>query len=208
LATRDRFDEAATTWDEQPRRLELAAAVATEIRRRVPLSGETDVLDFGCGTGLVTLALQPFVGSVTGADTSSGMLDELSRKVRDRHLANVATLLLDPGAPLPSDPRYDLIVSSMALHHVEDVGALFQRLHGLLREGGRVALADLDREDGTFHEDPTGVFHLGFGRDDILSLLARAGFSSLAVTTAAVTRKDGREYPVFLVTGHKVTGAS
>jgi SAM-dependent methyltransferase len=173
LATKDRFDEAATTWDELPRRRELAAAVAAEIERRVPLSGEVDVLDFGCGTGLVTLALQPFVGRVTGADTSAGMLGELQRKVRDRRLANVETLLLDPAAPLPSDRLYDLVVSSMALHHVEDVGALFRRLHGLLRDGGRVALADLDREDGTFHEDARGVFHLGFDRDDIASLLAR-----------------------------------
>ena len=207
MATRDRFDEAASTWDEQPRRLELAAAVAAEIRRNVPLSGEIDVFDFGCGTGLVTLALQPFVGRVTGADASAGMLDELRRKVRDRRLANVDTLLLGRGAPLPSDTRYHLIVSSMALHHVDDVGTLFRRFHGLLRDGGRVALADLDREDGTFHEDATGVFHLGFDRDVIVSLLARAGFDSLAVTTAAVTRKEDRECPVFLATGRKVTGA-
>ena len=207
LATKDRFDEAAATWDEQPRRLQLAADVAAGIRRRVPLSGETDVLDFGCGTGLVTLALQPFVGRVTGADTSAGMLEELRRKVRDRRLADVDALLLDPGAPLPSDARYHLIVSSMALHHVEDLGTLLRRFHGLLREGGRVALADLDREDGTFHEDATGVFHLGFDREDIVSLLARAGFESLDVTTAAVTRKEEREYTVFLVTGRKAPGA-
>lgn len=206
MSSTDRFDEIATSWDEQPQRVQLALAVAAEIRRQVPLSRDLEVLDFGCGTGLVTLALQPHVGKVTGVDTSAGMLEELRRKVLARQLPDVDTILLEPSAPLQLDKRFQLIVSSMALHHVADVGGLFLQFRELLVEGGRIALADLDREDGTFHEDPRGVCHLGFEREEILSLLSRSGFDGLVMTTATVARRAEREYPVFLVTGRKAPG--
>lgn len=200
---KNRFDEVASTWDEEPRRLELASAVAAAVRRSVPRSPDIQVLDFGCGTGLVTLALQPFVGRITGADTSEGMLGQLRRKIAAMTLANVDAVRIDAlAADLPHG-RYDVIVSSMALHHVEDLAPLFRRFHELLRAGGRVALADLDREEGTFHDDARGVFHLGFDRAEVVSLLAGAGFESVEAATATVTRKNDREYTVFLVTGRR-----
>jgi tRNA (cmo5U34)-methyltransferase len=199
----DRFDEAAATWDQEARRVELARAVADEIARRVRLSREIDVLDFGCGTGLLTLALQPLVKHVTGTDTSSGMLGVLRRKIDDQGIANVDNVLLDPEATISPEARVHLIVSSMALHHVADLATLFRRFRGTLRDGGQIALADLDREDGSFHEDTRGVFHLGFERSDLLSLLTEAGFTNLEAATAATTRKGTREYTVFLITGRR-----
>jgi len=198
----NRFDEAAATWDEKPRRVKTARDVAAAIARRVELSREMDVLDFGCGTGLLSLALQPLVRSVTGVDTSPGMLDVLRAKVREGGITSVATVLLERGARpvLPAGP-FDLVVSSMALHHVEDLASLFRAFRSCLRPGGLVALADLDREDGTFHEDPRDVFHLGFERDEVIGLLHGAGFTELAATTAATVRKNDREYPIFLVAG-------
>ncbi len=205
MAEENRFDREAATWDETPRRAQMAADVAAEITRRVRLTRHLDVLDFGCGTGLLTLALQPLVRSVTGADTSAGMLGVLRAKVRDRGLENVATVLLEGDGPPALPPaRADLVVSSMVLHHVADLPALFRAFHAHLRPGGRVALADLDREDGTFHDDPQGVIHLGFDRTELMALLADAGFTALAATPAAVVRKNEREYPIFLVTGARV----
>ncbi|MGE5198260.1 MAG: methyltransferase domain-containing protein, partial [Rhodospirillaceae bacterium] len=97
---------------------------------------------------------------------------------------------------------FDLITSSMTLHHVRDLPGLFRAFRALLRAGGRVALADLDREDGTFHEpEVTDVHHLGFDRAELRQLLSEAGFGELQDATAFVHRRKGREYPVFLVTG-------
>ena len=203
MSDTNRFDDAATTWDEQPRRVTLARAVADEITRQIPLSGGIDVLDFGCGTGLLTLALQPLVRSVTGADTSAGMLEVLRQKVRSQGLTNVETILLDTEVPLSVSARFHLIVSSMALHHVANLAPLFERFHEQLHPGGRIALADLDREDGSFHEDPREVHHHGFERSELEAALAEAGFVGLGAATAIVTRKESREYPVFLITGQK-----
>jgi tRNA (cmo5U34)-methyltransferase len=204
MSDANRFDEAAITWDEQPRRVMLARAVADAITRQLCLSRDLDVLDFGCGTGLLTLALQPLVRSVTGADTSPGMLEVLGQKVRTRGLTNVETILLDAGLPLSVSTRFHLIVSSMALHHVASLAPLFERFHEQLHPGGRLALADLDREDGSFHEDPREVHHLGFERSELQAALSEAGFVGLGATTAVVTRKESRDYPVFLITGQKL----
>lgn len=200
---KDRFDEIAGTWDEEPRRLALASSVAEAIGTAVPLSPALEVLDFGCGTGLVTLALRPRVGRITGADTSSGMLEQLRRKIAAGTLGNVEAVWMDPAQPRLPDGPFDLVVSSMALHHVEDPGPVFRAFLERLRPGGRVALADLDREDGSFHDDARGVFHLGFDRADVARWLEAAGFVDVAIRLATVDRKNGREYPIFLATGRK-----
>ena len=203
MADTGRFDQAAASWDALPRRVRMAQEIAAAVALQVPLSNDLDVLDFGCGTGLVALFLQPLVGRVTGADASPGMLDAFRQKLTEQGLTNVETVLVDSGALLALPKRFHLIVSSMALHHVADLAPLFRAFHEHLHPGGRVALADLDREDGTFHEDPHGVYHLDFERSEIVELLTAAGFVEVHTTTATVTSKEGREYPIFLATGRK-----
>ena len=197
-----RFDQAASTWDEDPGRVRLARAVAEQMLRRLGQTSALDVLDFGCGTGLLTLALEPHVRSVTGADSSAGMLRVLQQKVQALRLTSVTPYLLDDAHPLASAGSFDLVASSMTLHHVRDLPALFSDLRSLLRSGGRVALADLDREDGSFHSpEISDVHHLGFERRDIRLLLSEAGFDDLDDATAFVHRRNDLDYPVFLITG-------
>jgi cyclopropane fatty-acyl-phospholipid synthase-like methyltransferase len=201
-----RFDQEAANWDADAGRHQLAAAVADAIIRQVPLTPEMDALDFGCGTGLVTLALAAHVRSVTGADTSSGMLGVLEGKVRERGLTSVKTRLLRPDEGYALAGEFDLIASSMTLHHVHETARLLARFRQHLRAGGWLALADLDREDGTFH-DPgtTDVFHQGFDRASLRGMLEALGFERLADTTAFVRRRNGRDYPVFLISGRVAT---
>ena len=58
-------------------RVKLATDVAGAVSAEVRLAADMDVLDFGCGTGLLALQLQPYVRSITGVDSSQGMLDVL-----------------------------------------------------------------------------------------------------------------------------------
>ena len=203
MAETERFDQAAATWDGEQRRILLARGVTEAIVARCALPADLDVLDFGCGTGLVSLGLRPLVRSVTGVDTSRGMVDVFERKVLEQGLDGVRAVLLSPDAPLSLPERFHLVVSSMALHHVADLAPLFARFCEHLHPGGRVALADLDLEDGTFHEDARSVVHLGFDRGEIAALLDGAGFVDVAMETATITRKGERSYPVFLATGRK-----
>jgi tRNA (cmo5U34)-methyltransferase len=202
------FNEAASSWDEEPRRVRLAAEVAEAVKKEAAVSGEMNVLDYGCGTGLVTLCLQPLVRSITGADTSDGMLEILRRKVAGRGLTNVITVLLDPGRESFPAESFGLVVSSMTLHHVEDVGKLLEDFYRILLPGGVLAVADLDEEDGSFHGHGLSVSHSGFDRDLMRGMLEEAGFREIrAVTAATIEKPDARDtvrtYTVFLMTARK-----
>jgi 2-polyprenyl-3-methyl-5-hydroxy-6-metoxy-1,4-benzoquinol methylase len=194
------FDAAALQWDEEPRRVKLAFEIAAAIQDAIPLSPEWDALDFGCGTGLVTLQLAPNLRSITGIDSSSGMLDRLNAKIQTSGFPNVQTELCElTKGDLPSG-MYHLITSAMTLHHIEEIAPLLQSFKSLLHPGGWIALADLETEDGSFHEDHTGVFHHGFSAQELTDLLKNTGFSSISVTAATNVVKGDRSYPVLLAT--------
>jgi len=203
------FDKEAALWDEKPQRVKLATEVAEAMVQRVALTPTMEALDFGCGTGLLTLQLQPLVRSITGVDSSAGMLAVLEDKINRLQLANVRTLLcdLDQGERLTG--RYDLVVSSMTLHHIREVDTLLRQWHDVLAPGGTLAVADLDSEGGRFHgDDNTGVFHFGFDRAALSLSAAQTGFNELSVETATEIIKpdaSGRpsRFTVFLLTARK-----
>jgi len=203
-----RFDEAAAQWDNNPMRVELAKAVGTAIERSVPIQSTWRALDYGAGTGLLTLNLQPRVASLLALDFSNGMLEKLGGKLADAGLANVRTRQWDLEAEPFPETGFDLVVSSMTLHHLSDVPLVFERLAAVLRPGGWLAAADLDTEDGSFHPNPERVFHHGFSREDIVQWLAAAGFEHVSVGDAHSLVKpnsDGQllRYGVFLAVGQK-----
>jgi ubiquinone/menaquinone biosynthesis C-methylase UbiE len=167
-----------------------------------------DLLDFGCGTGLISLHLQPHVRSLRGVDTSAGMLGVFQCKLKELGITNVAAALIDPEKETRIDGSFHMVVSGMTMHHIADVASLFKEFYRVLLLGGQVCIADLDAEDGSFHSDNTGVLHFGFDRPQMASMLASAGFIEIREVTAARVIKDDetgkkREYPVFLMIARK-----
>lgn len=207
-ANAERFDAIAAEWDEDPRRAGLARAVAAAILVALEPKSSERALEFGAGTGLITALLAPALGEVVAVDNSAGMLRILEDKRRTLGLDNVRTERRDLAHDLP-EPPFDLVFSNMTLHHIEDVPGLFVRLAELLAPGGRIAVADLDSEDGSFHAaDAEGIAHHGFRRADVEAWLRAAGLTEVGLSTAHVVRKagaDGRErdYSIFLATARK-----
>jgi SAM-dependent methyltransferase len=104
----------------------------------------------------------------------------------------------------PLDAKFDLIISAMALHHVEDTPKLINTFYEHLKLGAKVALADLDKEDGSFHPEGTeGVFHSGFERNDLQTLLVSNGFDDVQFFNAHTITSEDKQYPVFLVVATK-----
>jgi len=202
------FEQAASRWDSNPGRVRIANEVAAAIRCEVVLSPALSMLDYGCGTGLLSLQLLPQVGSLCGADSSPAMLEVMAGKIAAQQLAHARTQFVDFENGAHASGHYDLIVSSMVSHHVPDTAALFAEWFRLLNSGGQVAFADLDTEDGAFHGDNTGVFHLGFDRAHLRRLLQQAGFVGIKDRTATSVNKmvDGqgeRRFPIFLIVARK-----
>ncbi len=204
------FDEAAATWDAEPRRVELTSAVGRAILCQVQPTRDMDVLDYGCGTGLLGLFLLPHVRSVTGADSSPGMLKVLEEKIRSGGIQRMRTQKLDVQHDPVPESRYHLIVANMVLHHIDQTDALLAAFHRMLLPGGVVAIADLDSEPGLFHgpDVAASVFHHGFDRDALKDHLHQAGFIDVKDMTAHIIRKpiaggEIREFPVFLSVAHR-----
>jgi ubiquinone/menaquinone biosynthesis C-methylase UbiE len=204
MTQRRNFDDAAASWDEEPRRVKLASEIAAAIRKHVPISTEWDALDFGCGTGLVTLSLAEHLGSIVGLDGSQGMLDRLQSKIQDMGAVNVCSVLCDLEKGELPHGTFNLITSAMTLHHIPDIVPPLSALRTLLHPGGWIALADLESENGSFHDDPTGIFHHGFSGKELTEILEKAGYASIAIHSITNIVKGDKTFPVLLATAQSI----
>ena len=197
----DLFKAKAGDWDANQMRLQLSSAIGAAILEHIALDEQMEVMDFGAGTGLLTAHVAPRVRKVAAVDTSASMLDKLVAKPE---FHGKVTAVCQDITEQPLATRFDLIISAMAMHHVEDMPRLFASFSEHLQPGGRVALADLDKEDGTFHPaDVEGVFHHGFAREDLQRVIEDQGFVDVRFETAHTVDKEGKRYPIFLVIATK-----
>lgn len=204
------FNEVARTWN-TPEKLRRAEALASAIKTSLPLSSTMEVLDYGAGTGLLGFALADAVAHVTLADTAATML-EVARESVAEHAdpAKFDVIELDlQDAPAPAS--YDLIATAMVLHHVPDTAGVLRGFHASLKQGGFVAIADLDDDHHNhFHPDDFDG-HRGFDRESLASQMAEAGFDEVRFTTATRILKrnpdrpddEPREFDVFLATARR-----
>lgn len=198
------FDERAPEWDTS-RRIARAEEAARTIQSALDIPPGCRAIEVGAGTGLLGLALRPRLGTLVLADTSEGMLAEAARKVREGGLGDVTVVPFDLASndPPPGGP-FDLVVSLLLLHHVEDTRAALAGMHRLLGPGGQVAAIDLDTEDGSFHSaDAEGVHHQGFDRTRLAKLARSVGFEDVHVGDGQPIDDEGRAYPMFLLTARR-----
>jgi ubiquinone/menaquinone biosynthesis C-methylase UbiE len=200
------FNEASLTWDENPGRIHMAELLSEILLREVPWNPNMNVLDYGCGTGLVSLKILPYVLSVTGLEPSEGMAEQFQKKIDAMNLENCSVLNFDPQTDPSSDlPHgfFDVIFSTMTFHHVPDIKKTLIDLKPLLKEGGMIAILDLEQEDGSFHDRvDAGVMHNGFSFEEMESYLTRSGYRNIHIRNALTHKKQstGREYGIFLAT--------
>ena len=203
-----RFDDEAATWDDDPDHERRQLAVAQAIEAGVDLSPRMSAVDVGGGTGRLSILLADQVGSVVVTDPSAGMVKVARERIA---AAGLSDRLRAVQADLTTDRlegTYDLVWSSMALHHVRDLDALLRSVAGLLVHGGRLLIADLDEDpDGAFHAGKVDFDgHHGFDRQHLTELLARGGFGDVDFVDATTILKDEREFGVFLCTATKLQG--
>jgi SAM-dependent methyltransferase len=191
------FDEAAAHWD-TPQRVARAQAVAAEIAKDLPESAFAKVLEFGCGTGLVTFALLDKIGVGLLLDTSEGMIDAVREKIEATGTGKLRALRADITRTEGLGQGYSLVYTSMALHHVPDLTPVLRAFHGLLAKDGYLCAVDLHADDGGFHkDDPAFDGHHGFEPEALARELEAAGFSAMGHRTIYQGSKtvDGGEHP-------------
>ena len=198
---KDYFQHKSKDYEKDSKRVKNVSNIADAIKRSVKFEMSMHIMDFGSGTGLLLEKIAPLVGKITAVDVSKSMITELAAK-RETIDCELEILEMDLSVSKP-EAKFDGIISSMTMHHVKDISAMFHKFYEMLNEKGFIAIADLDKEDGTFHTEDTGVFHNGFDREEFISFAKNAGFKDLEIMSASSAVKPHGEYPVFLLVGYK-----
>jgi len=197
---KDHFEKKADGWDAGSVRVRGAKTIADAIAKKITLDSNMEVMDFGVGTGLLGFEIAKSTKKVYGVDTSQTMLDKLKEK--NSLELSIETYCQDVTKE-PIDKEFDGIVSSMTLHHVQDLELFFQTIYKNVKTGGFLAFADLEEEDGTFHSDNTGVHHFGFEQKALENVVKESGFKNVEFENINVIKKPTRDFGVFLLTASK-----
>ncbi len=196
--TIDRFATKASTYEQNPNRVDNVANIADGIVNAVQLDKSMHLIDFGAGTGLLLERIAPHVGKITAVDVSSSMIAQLEAK-REKLGCELGIAQTDLETSDLSG-EFDGIISSMTMHHIRNIDAMFGKFHALVKKGGFIAISDLDSEDGSFHTEDAGVFHNGFDRDEFAKAAMATGFEKVQVSPVSVVSKPHRDFSVFLLT--------
>lgn len=105
--------------------------------------GERDrVLDSGCGPGLVSCYLAPFVQHVTGIDLTPAMIREAKERAASQGLTNIEFQIGDMEHLAYPDQEFDAAISRFAFHHLEQPEQALQELFRVVHPGGKVVVMD------------------------------------------------------------------
>jgi len=197
----DNFKHKSKSWDMSSRRVKNAEAISKLIVKNISLREDMKLMDLGAGTGLLTYFIAPFVSKITAIDNSPSMLLEFKNKAGE---FKCETEAVEKDLSIETvNEKFDGIISSMTIHHLQDTTALFNKLYNMLNSGGFIAIADLDSEDGSFHSDNTGVYHNGFNRESLKTIAENAGFKDIKFDLASKIEKPHATFSVFLMTAIK-----
>ena len=115
------FNHKAETFD-SPKNIFLANLVCQAVEKQIARLSDKEILDFGGGTGLLTLPLAKQAKFVTLVDISEKMLEQARLKAERQEIKNIQFLEQDL-LKNPLKQEFDFIVVCRVLHHMPDLDA-------------------------------------------------------------------------------------
>jgi tRNA (cmo5U34)-methyltransferase len=197
------FDKAAKDWDKNKMHAERSEVIAKDLIKEIDIKKGLAALEFGSGTGLLSFALADHFERITLMDSSSEMTRMAMEKIARNGIYNLQAVFFNLEIEEYIDKKFDFIFTQMALHHVGNIEKIIHKFYKLLNPGGKLAIADLYKEDGTFHDsDFTG--HTGFDTDRLEKIIKETGFTEINIKPCFVMRKvdsagKEKEFPLFLM---------
>lgn len=183
----DSWDEYAQEWDSNPDAIAYSQLAFNSLSTHFNPAG-LNVLDFGCGTGLLSEKIAGVASSVVAVDSSAKMIDILKAK----KLANVTALAceiseesINKSSILKSG--FDLIVASSVCAFIPDFEKTLMDLKSLLNPGGVFIQWDWKRNDADSD--------FGFNEESITKAYSKVGLSVVLVATefSLTSEKGSRE---------------
>lgn len=200
------FDNEAIEWDTKYR-INRAKKIAKEISSYLDGNKISRAMEFGCGTGLISFNLQGEFDEILLIDLSKGMIEETKKKIEDKNVKNMKTLVKDV-LDIESENKYDVIYTSMVLHHILNLKDILDKLLKLLKPNGKLIIVELSKDDGTFHnldEDFNG--YNGFEIKELQDWVKEVGFININGRTFYHSKKQindkYHDYSLFSICGSK-----
>jgi len=136
ITSRDFWNKRAQVYDEQVSGIYQDAYDRTVSNALRYLNKEDRVLEFACGTGIVTCAVAPHVAHIQAIDIAEDMADRAAEKVRSYGLTNVDVAVLDLFDPSLVPGSFDAVLACNVLLYVQDPDRVLARIRALLKPGG------------------------------------------------------------------------
>lgn len=171
------FEQMAKRYDTEER-IELAKVIVQEVRPELRNNKSKSLIDYGSGTGLVSLELSDMVDSILLVDSSEQMLEVAKAKISHKGITNSIVLHSDFTQETPN-LKADIILMSLVLLHIPDTTKILQALFNVLNIGGKLIIIDFDKNDKINHPK----VHNGFSHDELKKRLSEVGFTSIEIKT-------------------------
>jgi len=189
------WDEYAPNWEKDETTTAFAQNVFQQLQNLVSVEGK-HVLDFGCGTGLLTQLISPLAKDIVALDGSEAMIEELDKKELDNVEPVVDHLSRGLVAQHPAfRKQFDVIVASSVCGYVPDLQEVADIIYSLLEDGGVFVHWDWLVDDN----DP----EFGLSQSDVEQTLNKSGFSSVETRIAFELNTPQGIKPVIMGVGQK-----
>ncbi|KAK7043648.1 hypothetical protein VNI00_008259 [Paramarasmius palmivorus] len=215
------FDSHAESYDDTPGAIELTRKIGEGVLESISFDKEkTTVLDFACGTGLVSNVLVPHSKYLVGVDISEGMINQFTKRFDSQGLSSdkVKGVAIElKGEPGELDgAKFDVITCSMAFHHFDPskLQDMTKILASFLKPGGYLFIMDMEPTNAqppTIPEDwDQTIGHKGgFPESTMRSLFEGAGLTeSFSYRHLTTFKMWDNEMDIFISKAQKPEGST
>ena len=129
------WDNQANIYDARAKIYEENYLKAIE-KAKKHLSPNDIVLDYACGTGIITTVIAQNVAQVTAIDISSKMIEEAKQKAGKQNIRNISFIQTHLFDKTLTPQSFDVILAYNILHFIKDTKKTLQRFYELLKPGG------------------------------------------------------------------------
>ncbi|WP_025786322.1 class I SAM-dependent methyltransferase [Sporosarcina sp. D27] len=171
------FEEMAKRYDTEDR-MELAKIIVKEVKKELRNSETKSLIDYGSGTGLISLELSDLVDSILLIDSSKQMLEIAEAKISQKGIPNSKVLHSDFTEDTPK-LNADIVIMSLVLLHIPDTKKILTEIFNILNNDGKLIIIDFDKNEQIDHPK----VHNGFSHEELKNKLKEVGFKTAEIRT-------------------------
>ncbi|MEC6748932.1 methyltransferase [Marinilactibacillus sp. XAAS-LB27] len=193
------FDKMAATYDTPDRKI-VAKHSAEAIHRLLNQKTSKTAIDFGCGTGLLSLELSKDFESILMIDSSAEMINVVEKKIKDPSFSHLTTKYLNIETNHVLPQKVDTIFMSLVLHHIADRESLLVKLSDAIYSGGQLMIIEMERSEGSSRH------HQTCSQTELVEKLPDYKFKNIYTETfyQTVNENGGNSISLYIISAEKV----